>query len=292
MTGSDAETGKADFSHIYDRPDPRDYFRTLSRYDYEIPQRAQPVFETIFGALQADGDTAGGEPLRALDLCCSYGVNAALLRCDLHLDDLVKRYTGPELADLSADEMYMADKDYYADRVLPDAVRVSGLDVAANAVAYACRVGLLDNGWAENLEDGKPSTELARELDLVDVVITTGGIGYITERTLGQVVRTRPGRPAPWVAAFVLRQFSYEAISAELAQHGLVTEQLHGVSFPQRRFASDSERDAAMRAVSERGLDPSEHEETGRYYADFYLSRPRDAAAREPVDSLLAAVVP
>jgi hypothetical protein len=288
VTGSDAETGKADFSHIYDRPDPRDYFRTLSRHDYEIPQRAHPVFETIFSAMQVDG----GEPLRALDLCCSYGVNAALLRCGLHLDDLVKRYAGPELADLSADEMYMADKDYYADRMLPDAVRVSGLDVAANAVAYACRVGLLDNGWAENLEDGKPSTELARELDLVDVIITTGGIGYITERTLGQVVRTRPSRPAPWVAAFVLRQFSYEAISAELAQHGLVTEQLHGVSFPQRRFASDSERDAAIRAVSERGLDPSQYEETGRYYADFYLSRPRGDAAREPVDSLLAAVSP
>ncbi len=288
MTGSAAETGKADFSHIYDRPDPRDYFRTLSRHDYEIPQRAQPVFETIFSALQADG----GEPLRALDLCCSYGVNAALLRCDLHLDDLVKRYAGPELADLSADEMYMADKDYYADRVRPDAVHVSGLDVAANAVAYACRVGLLDNGWAENLEDGQPSNELARELDHVDVVISTGGIGYITERTLGQVVRTRPGRQAPWVAAFVLRQFSYDAISAELEQHGLVTEQLHGVSFPQRRFASDAERDAAMCAVVERGLDPSKHEETGRYYADFYLSRPRDAAAREPVDSLLAAVSP
>ncbi|MGH3315868.1 MAG: hypothetical protein ACRDO0_06970 [Nocardioidaceae bacterium] len=291
MTGSDAETGKADFSHIYDRPDPRDYFRTLSRLDYEIPQRARPVFETIFTALQADGDSAGGEQLRALDLCCSYGVNAALLRCDLDLDDLVERYSSPDLDDLSADDLYMADKDYYADRMRPDAVRVCGLDAAANAVAYACRVGLLDDGWAENLEDDQPSTGLARELDHVDVVITTGGIGYITERTLGQVVRTRPGRPAPWVAAFVLRQFSYEPISAELAQHGLVTEQLHGVSFPQRRFASDSERDAALKAVAERGLDPSEYEETGRYYADFYLSRPRSDAAREPVESLLAGVV-
>jgi hypothetical protein len=291
VTGSDAATGKADFSHIYDRPDPRDYFRTLSRLDYEIPERARPIFETIFTAMRADGDATGGEPLRALDLCCSYGVNAALLRCDLDLDDLVDRYSSPELADLSADEVCTADKDYYADRLLPDAVRVRGLDAAANAVAYACRVGLLDNGWAENLEADAPSAELAREVDHVDVVICTGGIGYITERTLGQVVRRRPGRPAPWVAAFVLRQFSYEPISAALSQHGLVTEQLNGVSFPQRRFASDSEREAALRAVTERGLDPSGYEETGRYYADFYLSRPRSDGG-PPVDSLLAAVIP
>jgi hypothetical protein len=89
----------------------------------------------------------------------------------------------------------------------------------------------------------------------------------------------------------VLRQFSYEAISAELSQHGLVTEQLHGVSFPQRRFASDSEREAALLAVADRGLDPSEYEETGWYHADFYLSRPRSDAAREPVESLLAGLV-
>ena len=290
MTGSAAETGKADFSHIYDRPDPRDYFRTLSRLDYDIPQRARPVFETIFTALRAAGGDAEGQPLRALDLCCSYGVNAALLRCDLDLDDLVGRYSSPEMAELTPDEVCTADKDYYADRLLPGAVRVCGLDAAANAVAYACRVGLLDNGWAENLEADPPSAELAGELDHVDVVICTGGIGYVTERTLAQVVRRRPRRPAPWVAAFVLRQFSYEPISAALSPHGLVTERLNGVSFPQRRFASESEREAALSAVIERDLDPSGYEETGRYYADFYLSRPLDDS-RDPVGSLLGAVI-
>ena len=291
MTGSAADTGKADFSHIYDRPDPRDYFRTLSRLGYEIPQLARPVFETIFTAMREDGHATEGEPLRALDLCCSYGVNAALLRCGLDLDDLVDRYSSPQLAALSPDELCMADRDYYAERLLPDAVRVRGLDVAANAVAYARRVGLLDDGWAENLEADPPSAELARELDRIDVVICTGGVGYITERTLGQVARRRPGRPAPWVAAFVLRQFSYEPIRATLSQHGLVTEQLDGVQFAQRRFASDSEREAALRAVTERGLDPSGYEDTGSYFADFYLSRPSDDI-RRPLDSLLEAVTP
>ena len=290
MTGSDAETVKADFSHLYNRPDPRDYVRTLSRLDYEIPQRARPVFETIFTAMRAAG-AVGDEPLRVLDLCCSYGVNAALLCCDLDMDDLADRYSSPELQELDADELCTADKEFYATRLVPDAVQVRGLDAAANAVAYACRVGLLVNGWAENLETGTASTELAGDLDQVDVVICTGGIGYITERTLAQVVRTRPGRPAPWLAAFVLRQYSYEPIAAALSQQGLVTEQLHGISFPQRRFASRSEREAALGAVTKRGLDPSGLEETGRYYADFYLSRPSSDTLTS-VGSLLGSVIP
>ena len=103
-------------------------------------------------------------------------------------------------------------------------------------------------------------------------------------------MRPRPGRPAPWLAAFVLRQYSYEPIGAALSHHGLVTEQPHGISFPQRRFASDSEREATLRAVTKRGLDPSGYEEAGGYYADFYLSRPI-SDSRTRVDSLLATVM-
>jgi len=280
-----AEAGKADFSHIYDRPDPRDYFRTLREFDYEIPQRAQPIFRRLLGAIRPD---AVATPVRVLDLCCSYGVNAALLRCDVTLDGLFERYANLALSELSPPELAEADADYYAQRLRPDAVDVSGLDMAGNAVAYGRRVGLLGNGWAENLETDDPSPELADHLSGVDLITTTGGVGYITERTFGRVADARREGSAPWVAAFVLRQFSYDRISATLERHGLVTEQLTGVSFPQRRFASDGEQHAALRAVSERGLDPAGHEEAGRYYADFYLSRPAADAARQPVAELLA----
>ncbi|EST36825.1 hypothetical protein [Streptomyces roseochromogenus] len=36
--------GKARFDDIYDRPDPRAYFRRLAPLEYEIPHHAQPVF--------------------------------------------------------------------------------------------------------------------------------------------------------------------------------------------------------------------------------------------------------
>jgi len=292
VTGSaEAGDGKADFYHIYDRPDPRDYFRTLGEFDYEIPQRALPVFQALLTALRSGPEAAGAAPLRVLDLCCSYGVNAALLRCDVSLDELFDHYASPALADLSPAELSREDEAYYAERCRLDAVRVSGLDVAGDAVAYGCRVGLLDGGWAEDLEAGDPSRQLTDHLDGVDLVTTTGGVGYITERTFDRVLGARRDGSTPWVAAFALRMFSYDRISETLAQHGLVTEQLTGVTFPQRRFASEAEREAALREVSGRGLDPAGREDTGRYHADFYLSRPAADAAQQPLVGLLGGAV-
>lgn len=290
MTGSGgAGDGKADFNHIYDRPDPREYFRILGELDYEIPQRAQPVFRALVSALRSDPARAVAAPLRVLDLCCSYGVNAALLRCDVSLDELFDHYAS--LSELSAAELTRADVAYYAGSCLSDAVRVSGLDLAGKAIAYACRVGLLDGGWAENLETADPSGVLTDYLGGVDLVTTTGGVGYITERTFDRVVGARRDGSAPWVAAFVLRMFPYDRIGETLAQYGLVTEQLSGVSFPQRRFASESERETALSEVRGRGLDSAGMEDTGRYYADFYLSRPAADVARQPLLGLLAGAV-
>jgi SAM-dependent methyltransferase len=279
--------GKADFSHIYDRPDPRDYFRTLGDLDYEIPQRAKPVFDRLLATLRPRRATPANTALRVLDLCCSYGVNAALLRCNVVLNDLFERYASAELDSLSPGEICALDRSYYAERLRRDPVVVSGLDTAANAIGYGCRAGLLDSGWTEDLESTDPSPELAARLDEVDLVTSTGGIGYITYRTLDRVIRPGSGQRAPWVAAFVLRQFSYEEISETLARRGLVTESLDATSFPQRRFASTGERDSTLCALDERGLDPTGMEAEGRYYADLYVSRPAADAAELPLGKLL-----
>jgi len=90
----------------------------------------------------------------------------------------------------------------------------------------------------------------------------------------------------------VLRMFPYDEISAVLAKHGLRTEQLHGTSFPQRRFANDRERDVALREIAARGLDTTGLESDGRYYADLYLSRPGADIEQVPLRELLRDVAP
>jgi len=150
---------------------------------------------------------------------------------------------------------------------------VLGLDLAANALGYARDVGLLEDGWAENLEDNDPSPELAAAVEKVDLITITGGIGYITARTFDRLLSV-PSRPKPLVAAFVLRQYSYTPIAEVLATHGLITEQEHGRTYPQRRFLTQQERDATLHTLAALGIDTTGKESEGRYHADFFLSTP------------------
>jgi len=136
------KSGKASFGHIYDRQDPREYFRTLGSMDYRIPDHGQ----RLFGALVERQRGEGEDPVNVVDLCCSYGINAALLKYDVTLDDLYERYCSEELGALSGDELAEGDAAYYAGRAREAAPRVTGLDVAENAVSYALRAGCSTRG--------------------------------------------------------------------------------------------------------------------------------------------------
>lgn len=278
---------KENFNHIYDQPDPREYFRVLGGLDYEIPQLAQPVFSALLDARASHAGAAGQDAGGVLDVCCSYGVNAALLRCDLSLDDIIARYDEPSVAALSPTELADSDRTFYAEHQRPDPPRTVGLDAAPNAVSYGCRTGLLDTGLVENLEVHDPSPRLAETLSDVGLITTTGGVGYITHRTFDRILRVAPADRRPWVAAFVLRMFTYDRIAETLERHGLVTESLPDVTFTQRRFASPKERRATVDVLRAAGLDPAPEQEQGTYQAVFYLSRPAEDVAAEPLDELL-----
>ena len=278
---------KASFDHVYDLPDPRGYFEALGSLDYLAPEHGRRVFPALLDALR-DG---GGEYPKVLDLCCSYGVNATLLKHDLILDDLYERYASKELADLSTEELVSADTEFYRGRLQAEAPGVVGVDVAAKAVSYALRVGLLDAGVAENLEDAEPSGSLRRAADGAGLVTVTGGVGYIWERTFERVLSAcvADGYETPWVATLPVRFVDYAPIAAVLERWGLVTEKCTLRTFPQRRFADEAEKEHALRELAARGLDPASKEDAGWYHADLYLSRPAEEVAEVGVDELLGA---
>ena len=279
------ERNKANFDHVYDLPDPRGYFEALGSLDYLAPEHARRLFPTL---LQGVG--AGGVPSGVLDLCCSYGVNAALLRHDLTLDDLYARYASPELAGLSTEDLTDADRSFYAERRHASPPGITGADSAANAVHYALRAGLLEAGFGEDLERTEPSGAFERGVGDVGLVTVTGGVGYVWERTFGRVLEaiigSRPDGQAPWVATLPARLVDYGPLSDLFYGYGLVTEKLSSRTFPQRRFADAAERDHVLRQLAGMGVDPSGKEEEGWYHADLYLSRPPEEASKTPVDEL------
>lgn len=278
---SHQKSGKSSFDEIYNMDDPRSYFNTLGEFDYEIPDHGRRVFCALLDGMRSGGRSAS----EVLDLCCSYGINAALLKHDITLDDLYDRYRSEEIERLSSDEVAEADREFYSGCRKEDAPHVVGLDIATSAVTYGVRAGVLDAGFAENLEDEEPTDELRETIRETDLLTVTGGIGYISERTFDRLLKGMDG--SPWVASFALRWVSYDEIESVLARHGLVTEKLDGHSFEQRTFTGDRERDYVLKELSAMDIDTVGKESEGYYHADFYLSRPESEVEEAPLEVLL-----
>ncbi|MFI6586876.1 hypothetical protein [Embleya sp. NPDC050493] len=277
------------FDDIYDRPDPRAFFRALGAFEYQTPHHAQRIFRRMLAMRTGSGGRDGrvaSAPVTVLDICCSYGINAALLNHDVTLAELYDRYGSAPIAALDTAELIEADRAFFAARRRPDAVRVVGLDVAANAVSYARAVGLLDEGFAENLESAPPSPALLAAARSTRLITVTGGASFLSPRSFRPFLADAP-EPA-WVAAFVLRTGSYQAIADGLSAHGLVTEKAAPHTFPQRRFTSEREQRYAVEAVTAAAEDPRGKESAGYFHTALHLSRPPQDATAFPLAGLLS----
>lgn len=112
MLIQDQDTGrspKAGFDHLYDRSDPGAYFRELQPLDYRAPQSALAIFRACIHALQ---QLRQQRRLTILDLCCGYGLNAALINHRLSLDDLYSYYTDDRRSALPLVQRLAADQDF------------------------------------------------------------------------------------------------------------------------------------------------------------------------------------
>ena len=147
---------------------------------------------------------------------------------------------------------------------------------------------MIESGVAANLENDEPSAEERAALEDVDIIVSTGCVGYVTDKTFNRLLAMREKGDAPWVVSFVLRMFPYDAIEAELAQHGLVTEKLGGVTFVQRRFHSESELEATLKAVQSRGIDTHGKETDGLFHAELFVSRPETEVRDNPLSEIVS----
>ncbi|MEV1142165.1 hypothetical protein [Micromonospora sp. NPDC049799] len=257
-------TGKVSLDGIYTQPDPRAYFTTLRELDYCIPQLAKPYFQQIIGQYRQSRQVAVPT---VIDIGCSYGVNAALLRCDATMNDLYDRYAGAE-----GTRQALLERDRELVRAHRSPARFVGLDVSRPALGYASAAGFLDDAVQADLEARDPTARQRALFAGADIVISTGCLGYVTGRTLVRVVDSRRDG-LPWMAHFALRMFPFEPIADSLAALGYETVLVDG-TFRQRRFASDREQRQVLETMSAAGVDSEGLETNGWLYAQLYVSRP------------------
>jgi SAM-dependent methyltransferase len=268
------EIGKINLDNIYDRPDPRLYYSTLGRLEYIIPETAKPVFQEVIGAYRQAHHKSR---IRVLDVGCSYGINAAILKGDLDMDQLCSLYSPQVTANARRNELLVRDRAIIEDLAKDTELEVVGLDASDNAMKYAVESNFLDDGVAADLENGPPSPEVAAVLDGADLVISTGCIGYVGESTFKSILDVNAPKK-PWMAHFVLRMFPFAEIEETLDAHGYVTKKIEGQTFLQRRFASAEEQEHVLDRLSGLGIDPEGLEGDGWYHAEAFISRPREEA--------------
>lgn len=276
-------SSKANFDEIYTQPDPRGYFSLLGALDYMIPDLAAPILDQLLSARRG----VNGQPLTVLDVGCSYGINAAMHRFPLTFQTLRRRYTRCEMAQLSPTDLREYDRRYYSSWPETGRTQFIGLDNSREAVDYACAVGLLKHGVVADLERETLSARDAAIVKEADVILSTGCIGYVTERTYSQLISSRTR--APWVVSFVLRMFPFEPLSRRLAEHGLVTERLAGLTFAQRRFRDEREFSHTLHVLRELGVSTEGLESQGLFHAELFVSRPEADVREAPLSAIVTA---
>lgn len=286
LSYSKINEAKADFSDLYTSKDPRNYFKYLGQLDYIIPHLARPIFSQLIQARQE----IQSEPVTVLDIGCSYAINGALMKYAVDYEALRQRYTSPPLQALTSAEMLDLDRHFYQAWPKNPGVKVVGLDVSENAVRYAQDCGILDHGLAIDLESRDPSPAEAAILSGVDIIVSTGCVGYVTGNTFRRVAKLARNGRAPWAANFVLRMFPFDNIAATMDEYGLVTERYEGATFVQRRFANREEMESVIQSVEARGLDTGGHETEGVYHSNLFVSRPPEEIARRPLTDLVSVV--
>lgn len=270
MRLSSANAIKADFHDIYRASDPRRYFSVMGGLDYVIPEIAGPILLQLADRLIQ----STGRPITILDIGCSYGILSAVMRSGLSMDELRCRYAKPALQVQNSDGLAWYDSHYYASWPPRGDMRFIGLDRSPEAIAYAQRVGLIEEGLVVDLETNSPRERARSVLRTVDLIVSTGAVGYVSEKTFAKILQVFPPGQAPWIASFVLRLFDYTGIAETARHHGLATERLEGVTFVQRRFRDETEANEALRLLEARGVDPAGKEAEGRYHAELFVSRP------------------
>jgi hypothetical protein len=274
---------KASFHHIYISDDPKAYYSTLGNLGYTIPDLAQPVFHGISNYLIAEKS----RPITILDVGCSYGVNAALLKCGLSFRQLRDRYISNAFHSLSSQQTASYDHSYFRGWPLRKDLRIIGIDASAPAVDYALKVGLLDAGIALDLEKDDLDAAARTLIAGADLIISTGCVGYVTATTFDKLLGVFPQGGLPWVVSFVLRMFAYDDIADRLERGGLLTERYAGATFVQRRFRDKAEQAGTLAASKARGIDPSGKEAEGAFHSELFVSRPVEALSAIKLEDLL-----
>jgi carnitine O-acetyltransferase len=278
MNYSAENEAKADFSEVYNAPIPHAYISLMAKHGYEIGEQARPFCMAAAKMLSECNNDAWS--VQMLDVGCSYGIGSAFVKYGCTFDEIVSFFASRAPTEYQA--ACQAMRMWL--NVVPPAcdIRCVGMDSASQAVRFGVDAGLLDGGIARDFEDSgnSPTEEERAWFRSCNLLISTGAIGYVTERTLDIVLRDLgadyPGEYGPFVVVTILRMFDISPINAVFEKHDFRFGPVPGIRLPQRTFADEAERQKVLALLRERQIDTRGWEEQGKHFAKLYVGAPPD----------------
>ena len=278
MTYETENKAKTCFDDIYTAPTPHAYIGMMAKSGYEICEQARPY--CIAAAELLKNHTEDAWPVQVLDIGCSYGMGSAFVKYGFSCDEMVAFFStrAPQDPHAACEAM----RAWINVTPTPYDVRCVGLDSSKPAIRFAMRAGLLDGGIARDFENPEitPNAEERSWLGSCNLLISTGAIGYVTDRTMAHVVRhagkDHPSEFGPLAVLTILRMFDATPIRDVFEKHGLRFEKVPEVMLPQRRFTDENERKSVLKTLHDKRIDTSEWEDQGKQFAELFIAAKPD----------------
>ena len=169
-------------------------------------------------------------------------------------------------------------------------VEVVGFDRSQEAIRFAAASHMIDPGIALNLEEDKSElpAEEAHLIQECDVLLSTGAIGYVTNKTINPILdefgNNAYGALGPVAVMSILELFDPAPIAKAFTEHGLRFTQLP-VRMPQRRFVDAKEREGVIETLRQRDMQADALEYENQLFAGLCI-----AAKPERFDALTECV--
>ncbi len=283
MLNQEINDKKLDLNEVYDLKDPTPYYQSIIQYEYDLPERAKSYFKKIINTYR---NYESVNSVKILDIGCSYGINAALLKFDKSITELYQHYTNPLRLQESELSRRHLDSKWFHESRFDEELQFIGLDSAEQAVNYATESQLIQSGISTNLEKFPLLKEHYTNLKDINLLISTGCIGYITEVTFKKILSAVEDLSKLWGAVFVLKMFDISELQKTLAQHNLVLVET-GVTVKQRSFSSFEEKESMINFIEKQGLSAENEKKSDNLFAQLFLISPPPVTNQPLIKKLL-----
>lgn len=260
---------KKDFSDIYTQKHPTPYLEEMGNLKYRIPDQTKPLYKHLAERIL----NYKKRPVKILDLGSSYGINSALLNYELimsELDDFfIKNQPNPSI---SSTQNFFDDLPNNDDPNLEFYL----VDTSLPALDFAEKTGLCQDSFCVNLEKENIPYKLQQTMCDIDLIISTGCVGYTGWKSFAKILENidLDKAPLPIFAFTVLRIFQMSDIKRVFKENNFELLKTKIGPLKQRRFYDKTEMNDTLDLLKSRNINTENLEVTGYYFADFYVGGP------------------